>query len=145
MNSALITGGSSGIGYGLSEKFASEGYRLLWVSKPKNELAKAKEEILVKYPNLEIHTIAKDLSVEQSCKEVLDWANTFGDVDVLVNNAGFGTYGYVNDIAIDREIAMINLNVKAVYEIQGRSLIYPQIALLRQFQDFSHIHQLRLL
>tara|TARA_B100000497_G_C7650682_1_gene391438 strand:- start:166 stop:951 length:786 start_codon:yes stop_codon:yes gene_type:complete len=115
MNTALITGGSSGIGYGLSEKFASEGYRILWVSKPKEELAIAKKQIMADYPDLEIHTLTKDLSKEGSCKEVHEWANNIAPIDVLINNAGFGTYGFIKDCSIEKEVSMIQVNVKALY------------------------------
>ncbi len=117
MKTALITGGSSGIGFGLSRKFAKEGYRLLWVSKPEYELAKAKEKILSEFPNAEIYTLAKDLSDQSAAKEVHNWAKQIGQVDVLVNNAGFGTYGFLQDIDIHREIDMINLNVLTLYSL----------------------------
>ncbi|MEE9374238.1 MAG: SDR family NAD(P)-dependent oxidoreductase [Saprospiraceae bacterium] len=115
LKTVLITGGSSGIGYGLSKKFAADGYRLLWVSKETEELAKAKTEILKNFPAIEVHTLTKNLSIEESCSEVYDWAKNIGRIDVVVNNAGFGTYGYLNDINIQQELAMINLNIRALY------------------------------
>ena len=115
MKKVLITGGSSGLGYGLSEKFAEAGYTLLWVAKPEEELERAKEKIVKKFPSLIVMTLAKDLTQEDACSEVYEWAKEYGPIDVLVNNAGFGTYGLLNTIPIERELAMIDLNVKALY------------------------------
>mmetsp|Transcript_4156 Transcript_4156/g.6366 ORF Transcript_4156/g.6366 Transcript_4156/m.6366 type:complete len:272 (-) Transcript_4156:422-1237(-) len=108
----LITGGSSGIGYQMSRLFARDGYRLLWVAKPQEELSKAKAQLEQEYPQAEIHCLAKDLSVSTAAKEVHAWTHAKGwTVDVLVNNAGFATYGNFEEIEAEKEVAMIGVNV----------------------------------
>lgn len=114
----LITGGSSGIGYEVSRYFAKDNYRLLWVSKPEEELHQAKAKIEEEIPNVEIHTLPKDLSLPHSPKEVYDWVKENDwTIDVLINNAGFGTYGFIQETSLDKEVAMINLNVLCVYKL----------------------------
>ena len=118
MKTVLITGGSSGIGYEMSRHFARDGYRLLWVSRPPQELADARAKLTAEIPGAEIHELAKDLTLDQAAREVFDWTRQYNwQVDVLINNAGFGTYGYNSEIPMEREIDMIRLNVLAVYQL----------------------------
>ena len=117
MKTALITGGSSGIGFEMSKHFAKNGYRLLWVSKPPEELAAAKIKLEAEVQNVKIHTLAKDLATLEGAHEVFDWTRKNWKVDVLINNAGFGTYGYCNEISMEKEIAMIHLNTLNVYQM----------------------------
>ncbi|MEO0469443.1 MAG: SDR family NAD(P)-dependent oxidoreductase [Bacteroidota bacterium] len=116
MQTVLITGGSSGIGYGFSQKFAAAGYRLLWVSLPAQELADAKARLEGEQSGVEIHTLQKDLSQATAAAEVMAWTKENGwTVDVLINNAGFGTYGVLWETDLAREQAMIRLNVMNLY------------------------------
>lgn len=115
MQTVLITGGSSGIGYQISRLFAQDGYRLLWVAKPSEELAEAKAKLTQEVAQVEIHTLAKDLSVSSAVQEVYAWSQSFDfQVDVLVNNAGFATYGQFETIALEKEQAMIGVNLVAL-------------------------------
>lgn len=113
----LITGGSSGIGYEMSLLFAKDGYRILWVAKPPEELNTAKQKITAVYSDLKIYTLAKDLSSLKAAKEVYDWAAEIAEVDVVVNNAGFGTYGKFTETPLEKDLAMIGLNVTNVYQM----------------------------
>lgn len=116
--SILITGGSSGIGLAMSHRFASEGARLFIVSKPQEELDAARAELLAQYPNLELETLAIDLSTPGAPKKVYQTVQEKAwTIDILVNNAGFGTYGFINDIDMERETDMINLNILCVYQL----------------------------
>ena len=118
MKTVLITGGSSGIGFALSKHFAKAGYRLLWVAKPPEELAQAKLELETFKPGVEIHTLAKDLAATTAAQEVYDWTTTHNwTVDVLVNNAGIGTYGFLQNTSMEKEETMIHLNVLNVYRL----------------------------
>ena len=86
----LITGGSSGIGFEISKRFANDGYRLLWVSLLQTELDDAKTTFLKEFPNTEIYLLEQDLSIPTNSKNVYDWVKESGwTVDVLINNAGF--------------------------------------------------------
>lgn len=118
MKTVLITGGSSGIGFELSRHFAKAGYRLLWVSKPPEELKEAKKLLEAEKEHVEIHILAKDLSLPAAAQEVYDWVKQNDwRVDVLVNNAGIGTYGFLQDTSFEKELTMIQLNVLNVYKL----------------------------
>jgi len=114
----LITGGSLGIGLELAKLFATDRYNLIIVSKPEDELNACSNLLKKTYPGIDVITIQKDLSVQGAAKEVYNEVKKAGvEIDVLVNNAGFATYGYMDDISIERELSMINLNVVAVYHL----------------------------
>jgi len=110
----LITGGSSGIGFELAKLFAANQYQLVIVSKPANELAQAKTYLEQNY-EVNLITMQKDLTLKSSVLEVYDEVKQRGiTVNVLVNNAGVGRYGYFHEIDLDKEYEMIQLNVAAV-------------------------------
>lgn len=114
----LITGGSSGIGFELAKLFARDGYQLILVSKPAEELENAKNYFRQHFQNVAVTTIQKDLTLPNAPTEVYEVVNTAGfQLDVLVNNAGFGTFGYMTDTNMALENNMILLNCSAVYQL----------------------------
>ena len=118
MKTTLITGGSSGIGLELARKFAADGHHLIIVALLQRELEYCKSLLKKDYPNIEIFILEKDLCLFNSAMEVYNFAKLNGfEVDVLVNNAGFGTYGFVKDIDLEQEMRMIQLNVMASYQL----------------------------
>jgi len=118
MKTVLITGGSSGIGLEMSKRFAKNGYHIFWVSLFKDEVAEAKKEMLNEFPDASIYYLIQDLSKEEGAQNVLDWvqANNF-DIDILINNAGFATFGMTTEIPMEKEVNMIQLNVLSVYKL----------------------------
>ncbi len=109
---ALITGASSGIGRDMARKMASLGYDLALVARNKEGLEEVQSELLKKYPNIQIKILAKDLSNKESCYSLYE---EIKDVDVLINNAGFGLFGRFKDTDLEKEINMINTNVTAYH------------------------------
>jgi len=123
MKTVLITGGSSGLGFEISKYFAKQGYHLLWVSKPEDELIKAKTAMLAIHDQLNIQYLAIDLTKEGAVDLVYEWAASLDvTIDVLINNAGFGTHGFINEIAIEKELNMIELNVITMYKMTRKFL-----------------------
>lgn len=115
---ALITGGSSGIGFEMSKYFAQDGYHILWVSLVQDELIKAKAKLEGLVSGVKIDTLNLDLANIQSAQKTYDWCKENNWViDVLINNAGFAEYGYAHQTDMGKEIAMIELNVLAVYKL----------------------------
>ena len=114
MKTVLITGASSGIGKEFALKFAKKGYNLVLVSRRRNLLTKLKKEI--NNENINIDCYACDLTVNP--KAVYDYCKKKKiQVDVLVNNAGFGEYGKFIDCNINEAKQMIDLNDKALVEL----------------------------
>jgi uncharacterized protein len=111
----LITGGSSGLGFQLARLFAADGYALLLVSENSDQLISASEKLVSEYSSVKVNCFCCDLSRANAAAEVHEWSKQFGEVNVLVNNAGFGTFGYLNEIASERESAMLQLNIMSFY------------------------------
>jgi len=108
---ALITGAASGIGYELVCIFAENDYNLVLVDRAKEKL----EEIAIEFQDkfgISVKPIVRDLSKTTSPEEIfqeVEQANI--KVDMLVNNAGFGTYGLFNDTNLTDELEMLQVNV----------------------------------
>src|SRR3954471_1168470 len=104
---ALITGGTSGIGKELARLFARDQYNLIIVARDQNELDGTASEF--RQSGIIVDTIAKDLS---NLDEVFALCQELGDrpIDVLVNDAGQGVYGLFKDNDIERELDIIHLN-----------------------------------
>ena len=106
---ALITGASSGIGRDMAKYLGKKGVDLILVARNKEKLEEVKTEIKT---NVEIITM--DLASEENCKELY---NKVKDVDILINNAGFGLFGEFTKTNLDAEIEMIKTNIVAVHTL----------------------------
>jgi short-subunit dehydrogenase len=114
---ALITGASSGIGYELACIFAEDGYNLVLVDKQKEKLIQIAQEFPQKF-GIYVKIIAKDLSKPISREEIFtELQQASIKVDVLVNNAGFGTYGLFHQTDINAELDMIQVNAACVIHL----------------------------
>jgi short-subunit dehydrogenase len=118
VKTVLITGGSSGIGLEFSKLFAKDNYRIIIVSKYEAEMDEAVVILKKSYPNLELVLFQQDLSKHNAAQFVYEFIkeNDY-ELDVLVNNAGFGCFGFVNDIDAQKEQDMIQLNVVCVHQM----------------------------
>lgn len=103
---ALITGGTSGIGKELAKLFSADGYELILVARSQAELDQTAAELGGK-----VQTIAKDLSDMEQAKALCE--EVTGQVDVLVNDAGQGVYGLFTENELERELGIIHLNICA--------------------------------
>jgi hypothetical protein len=113
-NIALITGASSGIGYELAHLHAQKKGDLVLVARSTTKLQSMKEE-LEKTHQIEVMVIPKDLSIPDSAREVYDQVKAAGiEVDYLINNAGFGDFGFFHETDWEKEEMMINLNIMSL-------------------------------
>ncbi|MFA5407829.1 MAG: SDR family oxidoreductase [Bacilli bacterium] len=106
---ALVTGASSGIGRDMTKYLDKMGCELILVARDKDGLDKVAEDI-----KSEVKVIAMDLSVSDNCIKLYKMLKK-EEIDILINNAGFGTFGRFDDTSLDKELEMIDLNIKAVH------------------------------
>ena len=106
---ALITGASSGIGKDMARYLASLGHDLILVARRKERLEELQKELKVK-----VRIIPLDLEKEENCYQLYEQVKK-EDIDILINNAGFGLFGMFDKTDLNRELEMIDLNIKAVH------------------------------
>ena len=106
---ALRTGASSGIGLDMARYLATKKTELILVARSKDKL----EEIQKTLPT-KVTIIVADLSNEQKVKELYTFIKK-ENIDILINNVGFGKLGYLSDTSLSDELEMINTNIKAVH------------------------------
>lgn len=114
---ALITGATSGIGRALAERFAQDGHELILVARNETRLASARRDLETTY-RIPVSDCPLDLT-EPDAPETLRHHLTIEniDVDVLVNNAGFATYGPFAEMDIEPQLGMIRLHVHALTQL----------------------------
>lgn len=103
----LITGASSGIGRDMAREFNKMGTSLVLVARDKEKLQEVKDSL-----NGDVEVIAMDISSTENCEKLHEMVK---DIDVLINNAGFGTFGNFTETDLDKELSLIDTNVKAVH------------------------------
>ena len=106
---ALITGASSGIGKNMAYVLANKGTDLILVAWNKDELLKIKANVKV---NVEV--IELDLLKEKNVFKLYEMCKD-RNIDILINNAGFGLFGLFIETDLARELEMIDLNIKAYH------------------------------
>ncbi len=106
---ALITGASSGIGRSFAYLLASRGYDLVLVARRKKRLDDIKKSV-----NVNVDIIDMDISTTFNCHKLYNMVKGM-DIDIVINAAGFGLIGEFNYTNLDRELDMIELNVKSVH------------------------------
>lgn len=108
---ALITGASSGMGADMARVLVSEGYEVILVARRKSKLEKLAKEL---GDNAKI--IVKDISSTYNCMELYKEVKK-EDIDILINNAGFGMCDFFTDTNLDKELDMIDLNIKSLHTL----------------------------
>ena len=107
----LITGATKGIGRDLAELFAGDGAHLVLVSRNSADLAKVKSEWESRF-GIRCTILARDLSASGSHEELASAIRGLGiDIDVVVNNAGFGVYGKFHEQPLVPQLGMIQLHI----------------------------------
>ncbi|HEY6230533.1 MAG TPA: SDR family oxidoreductase [Pyrinomonadaceae bacterium] len=122
MNTTLITGASSGIGEVFARKLAARGRNVLLVARSEDKLITLCNE-LGRSNSIRAQYVALDLSQPEAAATLFDEAAQRGlTVDMLINNAGFGSMGEFAKLDLARELNMIDLNVKSLVELTHRFL-----------------------
>lgn len=106
---ALVTGASSGIGYNIAKYLSDIGYELIIVARRKDCLENLKREC-----NTKVEIIVLDLSIVDNVYKLYSLVKN-KKIDMLVNNAGFGSFGKFECTSINQDISMINLNIASLH------------------------------
>lgn len=114
---ALVTGASSGIGKEIAYYLASLGIDLIIVARNKEDLEKIKKDV-----NVNVKIITMDLIIRDNVFKLYDMVKS-DDIDILINNAGFGLFGTFDETDLDREMEMIDLNVTTYHILTKLFLI----------------------
>ena len=114
---ALITGASSGIGKDIAKYLSNMGIDLILVARRKDKLESLKKEL-----NTNIEIIPLDLR-EIDNLELLYNETKNKEIDILINNAGYGLFGYFDKTNLETELEMIDLNIRAVHYLTKKFLI----------------------
>ena len=123
---ALITGASSGIGKDMAKYLSNLGWDLILVARREDRLEKLQKSL-----KTNVQIIPLDLGIEKNCFKLYDQVKN-EQIDLLINNAGFGLFGNTFETDLNRELEMINLNVKAMH-------ILTKLFLWNNFLYSAHI------
>lgn len=106
MKKALITGASQGIGKEMAFILSKKGYHIIVVARDRKKL----EDTFKNIKNCTI--IDMDLSITKNCYKLYEQAK---NIDILINNAGYGIFGNFLDTNVEKELNMIDLNIKSLH------------------------------
>lgn len=113
----VITGTTSGIGKEFAELFAKKGYNLVTVAMNEEKLKEQKQTLESKY-NISVKYIVKDLSIEESYSEIYNEVKASNiEINILINNAGFATYGNYIDVEWQKQKNLAMVNMMAVMQL----------------------------
>jgi len=111
---ALVTGGSGGIGFEIAKVLARKGFDLVLVARKRDTLEAAAGQLEGKY-GARVHVFAADLRRPDAPQAIFDFLHNENiPIEVLVNNAGFGLGGEFADTELRRELDMIQVNIAAL-------------------------------
>lgn len=100
---ALITGGTSGLGLAIADEILKNGYDVILASRNEGEISILKN----RYPLKSIGFFKCDLTIESECYRLIE---SNPNIDLFINNAGFGDIGYINKTSLKKEVDMVKLN-----------------------------------
>ena len=117
MNYALITGASKGIGKAFAHELARRKNNVLLIARSEDLLVALAEDIRNKY-GVEVGYKSIDLTDSKSATELVEWCRSNNyEVNILINNAGFGLWGTFGELPIEGQLEMMNLNMSALVSL----------------------------
>jgi short-subunit dehydrogenase len=116
-NTALVTGASSGIGAELARYHASRSGDIVLVARSENKLNELKSE-LEREPGIKATVIAADLAQPDSAEKIFAATEAAGlQIDILINNAGFGGHGKFHERDLAKDQAMMQVNIVSLVNL----------------------------
>lgn len=118
MGIAIVTGASAGLGIEFAKLFVQDGHQVVLVARRKEQLEAVADSLKAIFPNSKAYVIGMDLGSPGAGKRLFERTQSLGlKIDFLVNNAGFGEAGDFSKLSIDRQLQMIDLNVRTLVEL----------------------------
>ncbi len=115
---ALITGASSGIGEEFARQLAAQGWSLILVARSQDRLEKVRSELMSTHMGIDVVAIPLDLTTPGAPADLFQRTQAANlDVEILLNNAGFGAFGEFASLDLNRARQMIDLNIVALVEL----------------------------
>jgi short-subunit dehydrogenase len=122
MQTALVTGASSGIGLHLAREFARHGHPLVLVAPVQAELERIAAELREEF-GVQARAVAADLEQADAAQRIFDALEADGvAIDILVNDAGHGQRGRFDEVPLERHLSVLRLNVEAVLRMTAAFL-----------------------
>ena len=111
---ALVTGASAGIGVALAEELAAGGTHLVLTARRMDRLQEVARGLSKKH-SIQTHVFAADLARREAPQQIFDFTKEKGlRIDLLINNAGFGQYGELQQVETQRLLDMVEVNCTAM-------------------------------
>lgn len=119
---ALITGASGGIGEAFARKMAASAYNVILVARSADKLHALEQELAAAY-NITATGLPYDLTDAAAPQAIYDTLQAQAlTVDLLINNAGYATYGKFHEAELQKELNMIQLNITTLVDLTHRFL-----------------------
>jgi uncharacterized protein len=109
---AVVTGAAGGLGSSFAKKLAERGFRLLLVDRRQQQLEQVRESITTEY-GVGAEACAVDLGKRDEVERLANRLEQMGDLELLLNNAGFGTFDYFVDTDVKHLVGMVDVHVVA--------------------------------
>jgi uncharacterized protein len=119
--SAVVTGASSGIGAAFARKLARQGFDLLLVARRADRLRQLSDELAASH-HVRVDLCVADLADAAAVEQVADLLTARLDLELLINNAGFGTVGHFADKELQPQMDMLRVHVLAAARLAGAAL-----------------------
>ena len=127
----LITGASAGLGEEFAFQLAEQGFSLLLVARREQKLQQIRQQISAKYPEISVFYLSVDLTQQETAQQIVTYIQSQSLLLAgLINNAGFGQRGSFAEIALTRQMDMLQVNINSLV-----SLTHLAIPLLRLQPD----------
>ncbi|MDX2049101.1 MAG: SDR family oxidoreductase [Chitinophagaceae bacterium] len=117
MSYALVTGSAKGIGRGIAEELSKRNYNLLLIDMDEKGLNTTANDLQNRY-KVTVQILPIDLSSTGAVGKIKAWSQPHhGQLQVVVNNAGFGLNGPFNELPLAEQLNIIDVNIKALVEM----------------------------
>lgn len=121
IRTAVITGGSSGLGLEFARQLAAQGANLVLVARRADKLDEARASLEARH-KVQVETVICDLAGDEQSQALAARVEGIQDLDLLVNNAGFGTLGLFHETDFPRQEQMLRVHVLATMRLSRAAL-----------------------